>query len=165
VYTIYIALKCVQHLHELYEASVYGALDVVKFFLKYTDVSPSITNHFGWTPLHGAVANGHFECAQLLLERKAESSPISDTGKTPIDFLNSGETHYDHILTRRMHYKELGCTEKTLGEEIYTPEQRFQMEELLEKHEARSSKEQYESLGSDAFDKQKYSHPGWGGYR
>lgn len=83
-------------MHEIYRAATFGNYEMVKFFLEF-NVDPSITNRYGWTPLHGAAANGHLECVKLLLDRGAQSSPIFDTGKTPLDFVRSSKAHYDWV--------------------------------------------------------------------
>ncbi|KAJ5778371.1 ankyrin [Penicillium odoratum] len=80
--------------HEIYRAAVLGNKDKVEFFLKQR-VPASLTNTFGWAPLHGAAANGHIEIVKLLLDHGADPSPISDTNLTPLDFLNNDRRHYD----------------------------------------------------------------------
>lgn len=151
-------------LHELYETSVYGALDVVRFFLGHTNGDASITNNFGWAPIHGAAANGHFECAELLLLKKANASPTSETGTTPLDFVIASRTHYDHVLTGKEHCSAMGCVERE-AEDVYTNELKFQMEELLERHGALLRDQLYAEFGREKSDSQKYGHPVWGGRR
>lgn len=80
--------------HELYRAAAFGNFEMMEYFLR-AKVSPSITNTYGWAPFHEASANGHIDCVNLLVEYKANPSPVSDTGLTPLDLVNSGEDHYD----------------------------------------------------------------------
>lgn len=145
--------------HEMYEAAVFGATAVVKFYLDH-GTDPSITNHFGWTPLHGAAANGHLDCVRLLLDNRADPSPISDTGETPLDFVLRGETHYDHILTGGKHYEEEIIRGKELSGEDRS-ENKIQITELLYKHGALTSDQMREKIGERAFADRKHSHPSW----
>lgn len=85
--------------HELYEAAVFGDINAVDFFLEQ-GVDPSITNNFGWTPLHGAAANGHYEIVKRLIRKGVNISPLSDTYETPLSLTQNGETHYDSYTDR-----------------------------------------------------------------
>lgn len=142
---------------------MYGAVNVVSFFLdlKGKDrshlVDPSITNNFGWSPLHGAAPNGHFDCAELLLKHHANPSPISDTRKTPLDLVLSGQKHYYRILTGEKHYKYEGLVKAYANND----EQKDNTTILLKSYNAITSTELYEKIGSKAFNKEKYSHKGW----
>lgn len=148
--------------HELYEAAVFGATNVVEFFLK-NEISASITNNFGWTPLHGAAANGHLKCVELLLEEKANPSPISDTGLTPLDLVQSGTKHYDHILTGGKHYEaQLIQAREVSGEDRLMNKENI--ENLLFESGARTSEELMQEIGKQAFLYGKggqETHPSW----
>ncbi|EDN92786.1 hypothetical protein SS1G_08650 [Sclerotinia sclerotiorum 1980 UF-70] len=107
-------------------------------------VNPSITNEFGWTPLHEASANGHLECVKLLLRKKAMPSPISDEGKTPLDLINSGELHYgwlnlDHDAEHYLNGEEYRKREVGPGD----TEHQNEIRELLLKHGAKTGEELY----------------------
>lgn len=67
--------------------SMYGiGLETARFLLDQ-GVSPSISTDFGWTGLHWLAGAANVEQVQLLLERGADPSPISDTIRTPLDML------------------------------------------------------------------------------
>lgn len=90
-------LRLRQGSHELYEAPVIGAKGAVAFFLAQ-GVDASMRNIFGWTPLHGAAASWQHECVDLLLKKRAEPSPVSDTYQTPREFVENSGRYYGDIL-------------------------------------------------------------------
>ncbi|KAI1413270.1 hypothetical protein F5Y13DRAFT_198994 [Hypoxylon sp. FL1857] len=148
--------------HELYEAAVFGATEAVKFFLD-CGVDPSITNNFGWTPLHGAAANGHLDCVVLLLNKKANPSPVSDTGETPLDFVDRGLNHYDRLLTGETHYKAQITKSKQL--QLTQPRKEYYRDEitnLLIQKGALTSSDLAKDIGEQEFSRRQHEHPGWG---
>ncbi|XXG98946.1 hypothetical protein Hte_005279 [Hypoxylon texense] len=145
--------------HELYEAAVFGATEVVKFYLEQ-NVDPSITNNFGWTPLHGAAANGHLECVELLVEKNVNLSPVSDTGRTPLDFVQSGSKHYDHILTGGEHYKAQIVQAKQLTQ-AEKDHRKDDIENLLSLKKALTSEDLKREIGIDEFHRRMDAHRSW----
>lgn len=138
---------------------MFGATEVVEFFLE-KGADPSVTNHFGWTPLHGAAANGHLECVRLLLEKGASPSPISDTGKTPRDFVHDGKKHYDYILTGKEHYKTQILKTKELSLEVQQW-RRDEIMHLLDINGGLTSDDLYMKIGEKEFLHGQNNHPGW----
>lgn len=58
-----------------------GRLDLVKYVIE--DLGAEIDKE-GWTALHYAVTNGHYEVAQYLITKKAELDALSPTNSTPL---------------------------------------------------------------------------------
>ncbi|EJP67692.1 Ankyrin repeat protein [Beauveria bassiana ARSEF 2860] len=134
-----INLRQKSDIHELYEAAVFGAQAAVDFFLNQ-NVDPSIANYYGWTPLHGAAANGHYEIVKHLVQQGAEPSPLSDTFKTPLDFVTEGRKHYDRILTGWGQYAAQVIATKERSPAVEA-ENRDEIANYLRVHGARHAKD------------------------
>ncbi|TGO30135.1 hypothetical protein BPAE_0007g00080 [Botrytis paeoniae] len=150
--------------HEMYEAAIFGATGVVKFYLKH-GIDPSIVNIFGWTPLHCAAANGHLEVVRVLLGAKANPSSIGDTGKTPLDFVESGKMHNNGIELGKRHYGYLERRRKRLSPQELDDRRDLIRKELID-HGAKTSDELLAKIGEDQFKfgpGGQYTHKGcWG---
>ncbi|KAK7532449.1 uncharacterized protein J3D65DRAFT_636864 [Phyllosticta citribraziliensis] len=122
----------------LFASAVFGATDVVRYFLD-SGADTSLTTDRGWTPLHGAVDYGNVDCVRLLLERGARPSPINSVGETPLDL-----TAYSSQWYTLKGYRLKGYTDPLYKRPRRTGEaQRLsdEMRELLRRFGAKTSEE------------------------
>ncbi|KAL6918396.1 hypothetical protein FSST1_009891 [Fusarium sambucinum] len=145
--------------HDLYEAAVFGDIPAVDFFLE-NGVDPSIANNFGWTPLHGAAANGHYEIVKRLIDKNVNISPLSDTYETPLSLAQSGERHYDPILTGSRQYAEAIIQTKELNTEQKLT-RKDDILNLLLAHGALTREGLVEEKGEDEVDRMVSDLPSW----
>jgi len=54
-----------------------------KVFIEFPAVNTGVVDVLGWSPLHHACANGHIECARILLQKKADPHLKDLRGETP----------------------------------------------------------------------------------
>ena len=69
----------------LHSAASMGQISVLRFFIEHSlDVNMRTKN--GYTVLHLATINGHFEICEILINIVDQKNPKDHSGKTPIDF-------------------------------------------------------------------------------
>lgn len=129
--------------HELYRAAEFGNYEMARFFLD-NGVSASITDGSGRSPLHAASANGHTKCVKLLFEHRANPSPISDEGFTPLDLVDSGKVYYDQAFLGEdpEHYLD-GRPYQEMPEGQLEWDRREDIRGLLRGHGAKAAEELY----------------------
>jgi len=62
-------------------AALHGSLELVKYLINQRSVE---INHPGWSALHYASTNGHFDIAEFLLDKGAYVDPESPNGTTAL---------------------------------------------------------------------------------
>ena len=68
-----------------------GNLEITKNILKVVPGMGLLENSLGYTPLHYAAQNGHFEVYQMMAENTTQKNPISKVnGSTPIGLAGDG---------------------------------------------------------------------------
>jgi len=71
----------------LHLASAAGHNQMVDHLVNTVSMDPFRTSLMGWTPLHYAVCNGHFDCVKILLRKNMSLKEIKDQyGKKAIDY-------------------------------------------------------------------------------
>lgn len=68
----------------IHDAAVFGPLSRVERMLEQDPTSVGATDRFGFTALHGVVAEHHFDIARLLIAKGADVNAGNDEGVTPL---------------------------------------------------------------------------------
>ncbi|XP_050425534.1 lysine-specific demethylase 9 [Adelges cooleyi] len=83
----------------LHRAARQGCKDVVAYCIERLEYVPSIADNAGYTPLHEACSQGHYEIAKLLLQFGADVSASAQGGIRPLhEAVENGDVHLVRLL-------------------------------------------------------------------
>jgi ankyrin repeat protein len=69
---------------EIYEAAVFGDVELVKKILSHDPAAVNARDEYGFTPLHGVAGEDQLEMGEYLIQCGANVQAVNDSGVTPL---------------------------------------------------------------------------------